>query len=139
MKNSEIEFPWEGRILSVTNLNFDVRPGDFRDLFMKRGKVYRVDIQRNKKGTSSGLAFIEFATTSDCDFAAELNGIKFKGRTLKCKISHFPSPELICYYIRSIEKSPLTLHTRSKIIENAIKGVSSNLFQNSTEVSDTDE
>jgi RNA recognition motif-containing protein len=36
MKNSEIEFPWEGRILSVTNLNFDVRPGDLRDLFMKR-------------------------------------------------------------------------------------------------------
>ena len=121
-ESNEVEFPWEGRILVVANLQYDVRPTDLRDFFLPRGKIYRVDIERNKKGESNGLAFIEFASQADCEAAAELNGTENQGRRLKCKVSTKPPAELLRYYIRDINKRQVNDRVRQRIIEETING-----------------
>ena len=65
-------FPYEGRILFVSNLNYDCRPQDLRDYFQPRGKLLRVDIERDRyTGEPNGLAFLEFASPADCESATE--------------------------------------------------------------------
>ena len=121
-ESNEIEFPWEGRILVVSNLSYDVRPSDLRDHFAKLGKIYRVDIERNKQGESNGLGFIEFASPSDCKTAAEQDGIEFQGRRLKCKVSVRPPPELVRFYIRDINKRQVSERIRQRIIDENQNG-----------------
>jgi RNA recognition motif-containing protein len=116
------EFPWEGRILAVTNLSYDVSPSALRDFFAPKGKLLRVDIERGKDGQANGLAFVEFATVNDCQAAAELHGSQFQGRTMKCKQSTRPPPELVRFYIRHPDNRPINDHVRAKIIKEALGG-----------------
>ncbi|KAH0786322.1 serine/arginine-rich SC35-like splicing factor SCL33 [Histomonas meleagridis] len=121
-ETNEIEFPWEGRILVVSNLSYDVRPSDLRDHFAKLGKIYRVDIERNKHGESNGLGFIEFASPSDCNTAAEQDGLEFQGRKLKCKVALKPPAELVRFYIRDINKRQVSERIRQRIIDESQNG-----------------
>lgn len=120
---SEVEFSWEGRILSVKNLAYHVKPTDLRDYFASSGKILRVDIERAKDGNSNGLAFIEFASAADCNSAARLHGTQFEGRTMKCDVATKPPPELIRFYIRPVNDRPISDRVRKRIIDEA-KGIS---------------
>jgi RNA recognition motif-containing protein len=112
-------FPWEGRILTITNLAYSVRPSELRDFFAPKGKLLRVDIERGKDGQANGLAFIEFATVADCQAAAELYGSQFQGRTMKCKPATRPPPELLRFYIRPPDGRPINDRIRERIIREA--------------------
>jgi RNA recognition motif-containing protein len=116
------EFPWEGRVLAVTNLSYDVRPSDLRDFFAPKGKLLRVDIERGKDGQANGLAFVEFATVADCQSGSELHGTQFQGRMMKCKPSTRPPPELVRFYIRLPDNRPINDHIRARIIKEAREG-----------------
>lgn len=120
---TEVDFPWEGRILSVKNLAFHVKPTDLRDFFAPRGKILRVDIERSKDGNSNGLGFVEFASKADCSAAAEMHGTQFEGRTMKCTVATKPPPELIRFYIRTVNDRPISDRVRRRIIDEA-KGIS---------------
>jgi len=120
-KEAPETIPWEGRILVVTNLSYDVRPTALKDFLTQKGKVYRVDIERTKKGGSNGLAFVEFATSTDAQAAVTLHGTQFEGRTMKCQVSTNPPPELVRFYIRPPENRPVSKHTRRRIIEEAMR------------------
>jgi RNA recognition motif-containing protein len=122
MASEEQTLPWEGRVLAVTNLAYDVRPTDLRDFFAPKGKILRVDIERGKDGTTNGLAFVEFAEKSDCESALDLQGAQFHGRTMKCKISTRPPPELLRFYIRPVNQRPISDRIRQRIIEDARNG-----------------
>ena len=114
-------FPWEGRILVCANLSYNVTPFELRDFFRKYGQILRVDVERNKRGEANGLAFIEFNSPADCSSAEEkCNGTQFCGRTLKCKVSTKPPPELLRYYIREIDHRPINDRIRQKIIDGTI-------------------
>ncbi|OHT11258.1 hypothetical protein TRFO_19352 [Tritrichomonas foetus] len=117
METGEEIFPWEGRILVAANLPYDVTPAQLRDYFAPRGKILRVDIERNKQGDSNGLGFVEFLAPADCAAAAELHGTQFEGRTLKCKVSTRPPPELLRFYIRPPDNRPLNDRVRKNIID----------------------
>ena len=118
-KSEDVEFPWEGRILSIRNLGYEVKPSDVRDFFAPRGKILRVDLERRKSGGANGLGFVEFASPADCASAAELHGTQFCGRTMKCEVSKLPPSELIRFYIRSPENRPISDRIRRNIIEEA--------------------
>lgn len=120
-ENNEI-FEWEGRILVAANLPYNVTPVGLRDFFAPKGKILRVDIERNKQGESNGLGFVEFYSAADCAAAAELHGTQFEGRTLKCKVSTRPPPELLRFYIRDPKNRPLNDRVRQNIIEEAKNG-----------------
>jgi RNA recognition motif-containing protein len=109
-------FPWEGRVLTVKNLSYDVRPTDLRDLFATKGKLLRVDIERDKSGAANGLAYVEFASTADCESAAELHGSQFCGRSLRCQIATHPPPELLRFYIRPPENRPINDRVKERIL-----------------------
>lgn len=115
-------FQWKGRILVCANLNYNVRPCDLRELFAPKGKLLRVDIEKDHSGNSNGLGFVEFASPADCEAATELNLTQFQGRILKCKISEKPPPELIRFYIRRPEKRPINEGVRQRIIDEARNG-----------------
>lgn len=118
-KDREVEFPWEGRILSIRNLGYDVKPSDVRDFFAPRGKILRVDLERRKSGGTNGLGFVEFASAADCAAAAELHGSQFFGRTMKCEPATLPPSELVRFYIRAPENRPVSDRIRRNIIEEA--------------------
>lgn len=115
----EYEFPWEGRILSIRNLGYEVKPSDVRDFFAPRGKILRVDLERKKTGGTNGLGFVEFASAADCESATELQGTQFFGRTMKCEVATMPPSELVRFYIRAPENRPISDRIRRKIIEEA--------------------
>lgn len=115
-------FEWEGRILVAANLPYNVTPVGLRDFFAPKGKILRVDIERNKQGESNGLGFVEFYSAADCAAAAELHGTQFEGRTLKCKVSTRPPPELLRFYIRDPKNRPINDRVRQNIIEEAKNG-----------------
>jgi len=112
----EETFPWNGRILVCANLAYDVTPTDLRDHFIRKGKLLRVDVERNKAGDPNGLAFIEFNSASDCSSATEFDQSQFHGRTLKCKVASNPPAELIRYYIRPLDKRPINDRVRERIL-----------------------
>ena len=113
---------YAGRILFVSNLNFDCRPCDLRDLFQPKGKLWRVDIERDRNGEPNGLAFLEFASPADCEIATDLNGTQFMGRNIKCRIADNPPPELTRFYIRPLENRPISDKVKQRIIQEAYNG-----------------
>lgn len=112
-------FSWDGRIIVVTNLPYEVRPSDLRDFFAPKGKLLRVDIERSKEGGSNGLGYIEFLSPSDAESALSLDHTQFNGRTIKCKLSTKPPAELIRFYIRDPDNRPINDNARQRIIEEA--------------------
>ena len=122
MESDDEIFSWEGRILVTMNLPYDATPQELRDFFAPRGKILRVDIERTKHGESNGLGYVEFLSANDCQAASELNGTQFNGRTMKCKISTRPPPELLRFYIRDPNNRPLNDRIRQNIIEEARNG-----------------
>lgn len=116
-QEEDIPFPWEGRILSVTNLPYNYRPMDLRDFFARRGKILRVDVERSSAGKTNGLGFIEFATESDCTSAAALTGSNINGRTMKCRVATNPPPELVRFYVRQLNDRPVSDRVRARILD----------------------
>lgn len=115
-------FDWQGRILIAANLAYNVTPVGLRDFFAPKGKILRVDIERNKQGESNGLGFVEFYSAADAAAAVELHGTQFEGRTLKCKLATNPPAELTRFYIRDPKNRPLNDRVRQNIIEEAKNG-----------------
>eukprot|EP00092_Neocalanus_flemingeri_P028795 GFUD01031260.1.p1 GENE.GFUD01031260.1~~GFUD01031260.1.p1 ORF type:complete len:452 (+),score=84.05 GFUD01031260.1:91-1446(+) len=53
----------------------DITEDDFRDAFEEYGTVQKIEIHRDKKGESKGIAYIKFSKTSEAALAIEtLNG-----------------------------------------------------------------
>lgn len=126
MDSSTIEnpFPYEGRILLITNLPYDVSPTQVRDFLLCKGHLLRVDLEKDHAGQMSGMGFVEFNNASDCQSALDLNGAQFGGRTFKCKIAERPPPELTRFYIRQPEDRPVAEKVRQKIINQWKYGIS---------------
>ena len=122
MNPNESIFPWEGRILIAMNLHFEVTPTKLRDFLISKGKILRVDVERDRQGGANGIAFIEFNSAADAESALQLNGQQFGGRKFMCKISDHPPPELVRYYIRDPMNRPISDKIRQRIIDEAMNG-----------------
>lgn len=119
-------FPYEGRILLVMNLPYDVSPTQVRDFLISKGQILRVDLEKDHAGQMNGMGFIEFNNPDDCKAALELNGTQFGGRTFKCKFADHPPPELTRFYIRQPVDRPVPDKVRQTIINEWKYGPSEN-------------
>ena len=117
--NSEVKFPWEGRIVMAQNLPYDISPTELRDFLISKGKILRVDIERDKAGQANGIGYIEFNSKADAESSLSLNGQQLGGRKFKCYISNNPPPELIRFYIRNPMERPVGERIKQRILEQA--------------------
>lgn len=105
------KYSWQGRIVFVSNMNYHWRAQDIMIIMRQFGRVYRVDLGRNKLGRSTGYAFIEFADQEHAKTAVKyMDQAEYQGRFIRCELAKFPPQELIEMYvfilITVIEKLP---------------------------------
>eukprot|EP00091_Calanus_sinicus_P008859 TRINITY_DN21114_c0_g1_i1.p1 TRINITY_DN21114_c0_g1~~TRINITY_DN21114_c0_g1_i1.p1 ORF type:complete len:117 (-),score=18.44 TRINITY_DN21114_c0_g1_i1:97-447(-) len=73
MKESSDNTPPNSRLFIVCGK--ELTEDDFRDAFEPHGTVEKIEIHRDKKGESKGIAYIKFSKTSEAAEAIEeLNG-----------------------------------------------------------------
>jgi cold-inducible RNA-binding protein len=79
----------------VGNLDFNVTEDELKDLFGEKGEVASVRIIKDRfTGNSRGFGFVEMANEEQGQDAIDsLNGIDFKGRSLKVNKANGPDRE----------------------------------------------
>lgn len=79
----------------VGNLDFNVTEEELKELFAEKGEVTSVRIIKDRfTGNSRGFGFVEMANEEQGQDAIDsLNGIDFKGRTLKVNKANGPDRE----------------------------------------------
>ncbi|EAY02499.1 hypothetical protein TVAG_020520 [Trichomonas vaginalis G3] len=112
----ENPFPYEGRILLLTNLPNNVSPTQVRDFLISKGRLLRVDLEKDCGDRISGRGFAEFNNPDDCQSALDLNGTQFGRNSIYCMVADHPPPELTRYYLRQPINRPTPDKIRQKMI-----------------------
>ena len=92
-------FPWEGRIIIITNIHPTISPTDLRDILLCCGKILRVDIEINSEGKRTGVAYVEFYSAEYVQYVLLLNSNNFFGVHLELNLASHPPKQLIQHYI----------------------------------------
>lgn len=66
--------PKDGKIVFLSNLNFQTTEKDIREKFSDCGDIVDIRIPTNKKGFKHGICYVEFLDTSSVDKAIKLDG-----------------------------------------------------------------
>ena len=110
-------FPWEGRIIVIYNIPKKASPTDLRDFLLCRGKILRVDIEINSYGHRTGVAFVEFYSPENAQYALSFDSNYFSGVNLELQIASNPPQQLIKHYVI---KPSQRLKPSDIIIENPL-------------------
>lgn len=117
------EFPFEGRILIITNLSYETAPKEIYDHFQRFGRILRVDVGKHFTGGSDGKGYIEFESKEDCEAATSLHATIFGNRTIKCRVCTQPPPELKKEYNKRFDSTrKIPFGVKKRVVEELVTG-----------------
>ncbi|EED20383.1 pre-mRNA splicing factor (Prp24), putative [Talaromyces stipitatus ATCC 10500] len=82
---------YEEREIHVSNIHFDARENDLKELFSRYGTIETVRIPSKVNGEHRGFGFIVFSKKEEATAALAMHKQEFRGRPLQVKVST-PAP-----------------------------------------------
>ncbi|KXS12261.1 RNA-binding domain-containing protein [Gonapodya prolifera JEL478] len=120
----------EGRQLFVTNMPFNLRWQDLKQLFRMAGNVQRADVLLSGEGLSKGIGVVVFETKEEADRAILMfDGFSLEGRRLRVRPDKLGHLAFISNHQTAPTKTPTSRSPNSPMRHSAQAMVPAEIFQ----------